>query len=389
MPLDDCLLSVNIAEFGVKDAVLGIIGQSGRDRGMLLFSRIADVDRFLDAGDDEEAGPPPHLSLSFASQSGLSETMLQEIAQHGWEVAGASAHPRFLAFDEDQSARSLSATEVRIFEALARAVPEVLKEKKALLAAWSGGECVERTITAPTHRGDVTVSFRIPWEQEIAEDEASSELMGKLMDLVADDEEIDFEALRPLLDEIEARFSASPEAEPFDKVWVSRMVMDYAAEELNVTVANLGPEDLAEILFEVIPRKVSVEASKAKSIIDECRAFFTFLRREFGHTLADACLEVVDDDAVEELEAALSDPTNFGMAKSFVMGGMAAGFDMTTQEGSAAWLRAVQAKSSAEGLSGPSGGPSLGAPLRPIHRVDSRAKKNQRKAARKARKKNR
>ncbi len=85
------------------------------------------------------------------------------------------------------------------------------------------------------------------------------------------------------------------------------------------------------------------------------------------------------------LEAALSDSSNFGMAKSAFMAGRDAGFDMESKEGLEAWMRAMQSRP----LPASVGFPSFGAAARPIAPAAARAKKNQRKAARKARKRNR
>ncbi len=89
---------------------------------------------------------------------------------------------------------------------------------------------------------------------------------------------------------------------------------------------------------------------------------------------------------------ALSDPRNFGMAKSLVMAGHAAGFDVETQEGVEAWMRAAQAGPLPASvrlplLDGPSW--SVDGPSRTLTPAERAKKKSQRKAARKARKKNR
>jgi hypothetical protein len=65
-------------------------------------------------------------------------------------------------------------------------------------------------------------------------------------------------------------------------------------------VATLGPRELPEIVFESIPRKVSIDASAASSIIAESRAFFGFLEREYGWKQADACLRVLAGDGVKK-----------------------------------------------------------------------------------------
>ncbi|HEY4389405.1 MAG TPA: hypothetical protein VGN34_33605 [Ktedonobacteraceae bacterium] len=47
--------------------------------------------------------------------------------------------------------------------------------------------------------------------------------------------------------------------------------------------------------------------------------------------------------AARRLEQALQEPANFGMAKSFVLMGQEAGFDMESPEGMRAWVEAYNA----------------------------------------------
>lgn len=47
---------------------------------------------------------------------------------------------------------------------------------------------------------------------------------------------------------------------------------------------------------------------------------------------ADAILDMLTDEDADHLEAELSDPSNFGMAKSLFMAGEKAGFDMTDED---------------------------------------------------------
>lgn len=109
--------------------------------------------------------------------------------------------------------------------------------------------------------------------------------------------------------------------------------MSLAVTYLGETPATMTARDSDEIVFELIPKKMSVEADRAGEIIGELRAFWEFLRRTYSLERADEILESLTDDAVEDLKDALSDSSNFGMAKSFTMMGSEAGFDMTSQEG--------------------------------------------------------
>jgi predicted pyridoxine 5'-phosphate oxidase superfamily flavin-nucleotide-binding protein len=389
VPSDQSLFSVSIEKLGVTDAVLSVIGQMGRSLGLILFSDIHDFEAYLDAADAMEHGEeltiPPHFVLNFEHGAKLSAALRKEIAKHHWEVAGADAYPWLGAVDEDRVARPPTAAELTIAEAIALALPKLLEEKNALLAAWNGGEPVARTLIVATHTGDVEVSLRVPYEREPSEYKRPHDMLAELFELGQDGDEIDAEARRRLEDELVRRFVASPEAKALPDVSWCHLVMDFAADYFNATIATLGPRELRELVFDIIPRKVSVDASAASRIIEENRAFYAFLKREFALEQADACLRVLGGDAVKKLEAALSDTSKFGMAKSLFMAGREAGFDMDSKEGIEAWMRLMQSQPLPESLQRP----SLGSPARTRDKAAARAKKNARKAARKARKKNR
>ncbi|MDB5309847.1 MAG: hypothetical protein JWO38_4049 [Gemmataceae bacterium] len=115
------------------------------------------------------------------------------------------------------------------------------------------------------------------------------------------------------------------------------MMMEYAINYTGHTPPEMTLSNFNEVLFELIPRKVSTEPETAEEIVTELRAFWSFLSRQYGLDNAPKILATLDDRAVDRLEAELADPANFGMAKSFFMTGKNAGFDMTTPEGLAAF----------------------------------------------------
>ncbi len=389
VPSDQNIFSVSIEKLGVTDAAMSVIGQMGQSLGLILFSGIDDFEAYLEADDaiehGEEPTMPPHFVLNFERGAELTAVLRKEIAEHQWEVAGPDAYPWLVAVDENLVARPPTAEEVTIAEAIALALPKVLAEKKALLAAWHGGEPVARTLVVATHAGDVEVSLRVPYERAPSEDTPPHDVLAGLFELGQDSDEIDAEARRRLEDELLRQFVASPEAKALTDVQSCHFVMDFAADYFGATIATLAPRELREIVFDIIPSKVSVEASAASWIIEENRAFYAFLKREFALEQADACLRVLGGDAVKKLEAALSDTSKFGMAKSLLMGGREAGFDMSSKEGIEAWMRHMQSQP----LPASVRLPSLGSPARSQNKTATGAKKNARKAARKARKKNR
>lgn len=157
---DQHLLSITSEELGLKHAVLSIVGQLGKNRGLVLFGSYADFQRYLSAGDalarGELAGMPAHFTLSFERGSELSPTLRKQILSHGWRVAGTDAYPWMLVLDEDLVARLPTTAEVTVAEVIARALPQLLlldRAKPELAAAWSGGKPVSRTLRIATRAG--------------------------------------------------------------------------------------------------------------------------------------------------------------------------------------------------------------------------------------------
>jgi len=378
-------LAVSIESLGVRDAALSIIGQMGQSLGFVLFSSLEDFELYLDAAVAFERGHeprmPPHFALNYERGAELSTALRKEISVHGWEVAGPGAYPWLVAIDEDLVARPASARELVISEAIALALPKLLAEKKkTLLAALDGGPAVERTLLVHTHAGDLEVTLRIPFEPPASR--SSFDLIADLADLGRDGAEIDDAARRKLEDELVEKFASSPEGKGLPDIGACHYIMDFAASYFGASVATLDARDLREILFEIVPRKVSIDATEAHSIIEELRAFYLFLGREFGLKQAPACLRVLGSDAAKRLKVALSDPSKFGMAKSLFMGGREAGFEMSSQEGVASWLRAIEGQPLPASFRLPSVLPFA-------DRGAARTKKSKRKAVSKARKKNR
>jgi hypothetical protein len=394
VPRPHDVLAVTIEELGVRDAVLSALGETGSSLGFVLFFNHDAFEAFVDvataiARGERPTKMPGHVALHFEPEADLSAARRTEILQHRWEVAGTDAYPWVSVIDEDTVVgRSATAKEITLTETIALALTKLLEEKDALLAAWKGGEIVERAIRVASYTGDFEVKFRVPYEQESSRFSPPYDVLAGLSELErdSDGDELDNEVRSELEDELVRRFMRSPEANGLSDVWACRSIMEFASNFFGVTIASLKARQLEEIVFEIVPRKISTDASEARSIIDESRAFYAFLKREFGLKQADECLDVLAGDAVEALEAALSDSDNFGMAKSMFMAGRKAGFDMLSPEGIEAWMRVVQSRTNAGWAETR---PLLGARSRPANSAAAREKKKQRKAVRKARKKNR
>lgn len=383
VPGDQDLISVTVEELGIHDAVISVVGQMEQSLGFVWFSSFEDFAAYLDAADDleygEEAEMPPHFALTFDRSERLGEPLLKEIRQHGWEVAGANAYPGLLVIDEELIVRPPTAEELNRFEAISLALAELFAEAKALVAAWNGGEPVERELTVRAHAGPLTVKLRAASARVARRDRPPLGVMAELLELERDGDEIPEEVRLELEEELVRLFDSSPEAQGLTDVQGCHFIMEYAANYCGVTIATLRAPALREVVFEIIPRKVCMEPSEARSLIEQARAFYAFLKRETGLKQADECLRVLAGDAVERLEAALADPRHFGMAKSLIMQGRDAGFDVNTKEGLNAWMQVAQEQPLP--LAFP-----LPAPGQVRVSAASDKKKKKRKMARKARK---
>ena len=71
-------------------------------------------------------------------------------------------------------------------------------------------------------------------------------------------------------------------------------------------------------------------------------AFWRYLERAYQLPNAKAILRYLRD-VEPDFKRMMLDPANFGMAKSFVMMGKEAGFDMESPEGLQAWVNAYNA----------------------------------------------
>ncbi len=385
IPANRSLFSLTIEQFALREAALVVIGQMGESLGFILFSSLDDYELFHEAASalevDEDTKLPRHLALNFERGADLAPSLRKEVSSHRWEVAGPEGYPSPVAVDPDLVARPPTAREVVILEAVCLSLPHVLSQKKALEAAWnSDGPPVTAAFKVSTHGGDVEISWRAPHEQVI--ERPPFDLMADLFE-VGMQEEVDEDSRAELEEELLLRFEDSTEAQALAELSFAPLLMDYAASYFNATIATLDAHELRQIVFDIVPRKVSVEAAAASGIIAELRAFYSFLKREFGLKQADACLRELGSDAVKKLSAALSDKRNFGMAKSLFAAGAEAGFDMRSQKGIDAWMR------QASSMPLDSFPLPFGIPTRPASNADPSAKKKQRKAAKKARRKNR
>jgi hypothetical protein len=143
------------------------------------------------------------------------------------------------------------------------------------------------------------------------------------------------------------QFAASPEGQAITQTgtelgWAGAM-LHYAITHPGATPPTMTTSDLEEVVFGLFPRKVITERGDGAEIIGELRAFWHFLQRVYQLSQAKQMLAHLTPQATRRLERELQGPANFGWAKSFVLMGKQAGFDMESPEGMQAWVKAYNA----------------------------------------------
>jgi hypothetical protein len=192
------------------------------------------------------------------------------------------------------------------------------------------------------------------------------------------------------------RFAQSPEgqahcqAESDMGFWAAQL-MYYGYQYEGRSVPQMRVGDVQTVVTELFPRKISLRSpEEADDTIPELVAFWTYLKREFKLPQADAVLEFLHE-VEPDFPDLMNDSSNFGMAKSIVSMGQAAGFDMTTQAGMDAFMAAFNAGQLARQvpLRPPVPSSDFFGAFRRLDPAERKAEKKRRKQIEEAKKRNR
>ena len=400
-PDDSRLISVTAEALGLSGALISVIGQGGEEFGLVLFDNIDDYGEQIEASDVIQRGGhprmPPHFVLNFEEEAKVAPGLRARIKASGLEIASRRAYPTIFGVEPGPRMRPLTGIDGLRAEAIARAVTALIAEPEALQRALSGGPPLERTLTVPTAVGEIELQLCVPFVEAPLD---LSLLQGPLAALAAlgshgtedgvEDGEED-EARRALEAQQLEGFLAAPEGRGRKQAMTADLAIDHARDTLGLSIGQLNPEGLRALLYYHLPRGFSVNPAEAGEMIEELRDFFAYLQRAHGMPTAHRCLRVLGDQAPAQFQAALADRRLWGMAKSLMMAGADAGYDIRSRDGIEAWMAQVQGKPlppeiSLPGLDGwpdPRPAPSARSA------ADKKAVKAKRKAASAARKRNR
>ena len=157
------------------------------------------------------------------------------------------------------------------------------------------------------------------------------------------------DALDAYVEAAVSAFEASPEGKAFAAEypdaggWVSSFIeLGYNYEGRSLPA--LRKSVVAQMMESLLPRKITVmEAAEAEEAVPELVAFWSFLSREYQLPDADKIVQYLQSIRGKFGEW-MVDPERGGMAKNFILSGMKAGYDMTSEAGLTAYQAAYNAE---------------------------------------------
>lgn len=164
--------------------------------------------------------------------------------------------------------------------------------------------------------------------------------------------------LDPVYEWIEALidlFEESPEGQTFmqeqhvEEVGWAEAFMDMTIFNERTTIWFMSTTNIRSILYDHIPENIPIQANNAPEIIEEFKAFWHFLKREFELENADKMLKVLNEKhIVKKFEQALADESKYGMVKAMMMPAINAGIDITDEKAVAEYLEEYTEQAMAE-----------------------------------------
>jgi hypothetical protein len=157
-----------------------------------------------------------------------------------------------------------------------------------------------------------------------------------------EDYDVAIEALDGYMDELMTEFVETPECRTYLAAypemneylgnWIYHLLY-YGYTYQSVTLPQMKKSDVEAIVTGLFPRKIVLQRpAEANYTIPELLAFWQFIQRVYKHAHA-AKIVTLLKQLQPKFPILMNDPSNFGIGKSLMSGGLAAGFDMTTQAG--------------------------------------------------------
>jgi hypothetical protein len=164
------IIGVDIPAFDIHGACLSIIGAAGESLGLLLFRSIADFMAFaarLVRESDTDADDEIALrSLSFDRKKDLPPSLMREIREHRWPIAGNRAYPTVICLDDERTPIQATEHDFRIMTACTQAFLSFFErhddvfdtdEPEPAADVFTTDDEITVVLTAPPHGLDTLV----------------------------------------------------------------------------------------------------------------------------------------------------------------------------------------------------------------------------------------
>lgn len=329
LPADEWM-GVECDALGITAGVLSVVGQSGESYGFTLCRTVEDAAAWLRAGERRLLGKPAEypdefFMFSYDAARDLDPEDVAEVKRQGWEVAGPDAYPSLTVIDHGKG-RLPTESELAGISAMMEGLAAMLHDEPELAAAWDGD---------PVEWERSGVRFAAPLEVP----EPPTEPEDATIDILDDEGQLDdlrFDRYRQAL---MTRLAARDEI-PDETLAAAEMLVELAATYHGATFATIDVEELEALLLGTIPAQLAVEPGDAGRIVAAARELMRLAGDELGSPAATEALALLDAAFEKRLARELSDPSNFGTGKQLVMAGIAAGYDMSTEDGVAEFVKA-------------------------------------------------
>lgn len=164
-----------------------------------------------------------------------------------------------------------------------------------------------------------------------------------------DDEDYDEDEVYEYRENLLKLFANSPEGqacaqEDSGMAFWAQVLIDYGHSYTGSTIPLMTEDDVEELLTDVFPRKVSLSAPEdADEALPALIAFWEFLKREYKLANADEILSYLRSVKPAQFKKWMNDSSKFGMAKSFFTMAQSAGFDLSDEKESEAFVNLYNA----------------------------------------------
>lgn len=187
------VLRVDIPSFDIENACLSVIGAGRESLGILLFRSIGDFLTFgsavVNPNRTGAGGAIVMRSLSFDRKKTMPPSMIREIEQHRWPIAGAKAYPALICIDAEISPVEPAEHDYRIMTACTQAFLAFFVRNRLIFDTDAPDQVCELFTTDD----DVTVTLTAP---DFTDEMAAADVESTLDDDDALDDDL-IEMARP------------------------------------------------------------------------------------------------------------------------------------------------------------------------------------------------